>query len=443
MTRSTDNLSKEELLKKISSLEQDLAHLKDQAQELKKALIRSKEIASAFMNATSDLAVLLDTRGIILEVNEAAVRRFAKDYGELFGKSLFEFFPQEFTEFRKIYIDIVRQTKEPLRYQDEYEGMILLVCIYPILNEEDEVEQLAVFVTDNTEHSKNEDLLNSFSQIISHVQDPMAYVDKNYIFRIVNDAYLNIYDKSEKEVVGHSLEEILGPEVIEKKVKWNIQKCLNGQSVQQQEWFDFPNGDRRFMYFKYYPMFAKGNQLTTGVVLSAVDITKIKVMEDELKRLSVTDALTQVYNRGKFQQSLEEEIKRQRRYGAALAIIMFDIDHFKNINDTYGHDAGDKILVNLVELVKHCIRETDLLSRWGGEEFMILLPHTTLDNAAKLAERIRISIMGSIFEEVDSVTCSFGVSELLPEDTDETFTKRVDNALYESKRSGRNRVTVR
>ena len=444
--KSIENQSKQELLSKIDALEKEIRQLKDQDTKrihTEKALIKSKATSYTFMNATSDLAVLLNTRGIILEVNEAAVRRVGKGIGELTGKCIFDFFPPEFKNFRKVYINIVQQTKEPLRYQDEYQGMILHVCIYPILNDEEEVERLAVFVSDNTEHKRNEDLLYSYSQIVSTIQDPVAYFDKNFILRIVNDAYLYVYQKPKKEIIGHSLEEILGKDFIEKKIKWNIQKCLTGQIVQQQEWFEFPDGKRRFMYLSYYPMFAKGKQITTGVVLNSIDITKIKEMEEELKRLSVTDQLTQIYNRVKFHQALEEEIKRQRRYETDLTIIMFDIDHFKRINDTYGHDVGDKILVELVELVKLCIRETDIFSRWGGEEFMVLLPHTTLDNADKLSERIRIKVEEKNFEVVGSVTCSFGVSELLPEDTEETFTKRVDNALYESKRSGRNLVTIK
>jgi diguanylate cyclase (GGDEF)-like protein/PAS domain S-box-containing protein len=442
----SEDQSKEVLVEKIKALEEEIKLLKDRDSKrihTEKALIKTTANAYAFMNATSDLAVLLNTEGIILEVNEAAVRRVGKSVNELTGKCIFDFFPQEFKDFRKVYINIVQQTKEPLRYQDEYEGMILHVCIYPILNDGEEVEWLAVFVSDNTEHHRNEEKLYSYSQIISTIQAPVAYIDKNFIFRIVNDAFLIIYRKSKKEIVGHSLEELLGKDFIDKKVKRNIQKCLTGQGVQQQEWFDFPDGKRRCMYLNYYPMFAKGKQITTGVVLNSIDITKIKEMEEELKRLSITDQLTQIYNRVKFHQALTEEIKRQRRYETDLTIIMFDIDHFKRINDTYGHDVGDKILVSLVELGKQCIRETDIFSRWGGEEFMILLPHTTLDNAAKLSERIRVKIMESNFEVVESVTCSFGVSELLPEDTDETFTKRVDNALYESKRNGRNRMTVR
>ncbi len=439
-----DDLSKEQLMEKIKSLNREITRLKEkEAQRIhtEKALIKTKATAYAFINATSDLAALLNTNGIILEVNEAAVRRVGKRVTELTGKCIFDFFPPEFKDFRKVYINIVLQTKEPLRFQDEYKDLILNVCIYPILNDEDEVERLAVFVSDDTEHRHNEELLHRYSQILSTTQDLMAYIDKNFIFRTVNDAYLRIYKKSRKEIVGHSVEELVGKDYFEKKIKENIQQCLNGQGIQQQEWFDFPDGKRRCMYMSYYPLLAKDKHVT-GVLLNSVDITKIKQLEEELKRLSVTDLLTQIFNRTKFDQALKEEIKRCRRYNTELSIIMFDIDHFKHFNDTYGHDVGDKILVSLVNLVKKCIRDTDIFSRWGGEEFMLLLPHTSLENAVKLAERIRIKVKEHTFAKVESITCSFGVSEFIKEDNEETLIKRVDNALYESKRSGRNKVTV-
>ncbi len=440
-----DDLSKEQLLSKIKSLNREIARLKEKVARqplMEKALIKSKATAYAFINATSDLAALLNTDGMILEVNEAAVRRIGKRVSELTGKCIFDFFPTEFKNFRKVYINIVMQTKEPLRFQDEYRGLILNVCIYPVLDNEDEVERLAVFVSDNTEHKKNEELLYRYSRILSTTQDLTAYIDKNFIFRTVNDAYLRIYKKSRKEIVGHPLEELVGKDDFDKKVKGNIQQCLKGQKIQQQEWYDFPDGKRRCMYMTYYPLLAKDEHVT-GVVLNSVDITKIKQLEEELKQLSVTDSLTRIFNRTKFDQSLKEEIKRCKRYDTGLSLIMFDIDHFKNFNDTYGHDVGDKILVGLVNLVKKCIRETDIFSRWGGEEFMLLLPHTSLENAAKLAERIRIKIAEHTFETVGTITCSFGVSEFTKEENEETFVKRVDNALYESKRSGRNRVTLK
>jgi diguanylate cyclase (GGDEF)-like protein/PAS domain S-box-containing protein len=439
-----DDLSKEQLLERIKSLKREITRLKEkEAQRIhtKKALIKSKATAYAFINATSDLVVLLNTHGIILEVNEAAVRRVGKPVAELTDKCIFDLFPPEYKDFSKVYFKIVQQTKEPMRFQDEYKGLIFNVCIYPILNDEGEVEKFAVFVNDDTKHRRNEELLHRYSQILSTTQDLMAYIDKNFIFRTVNDAYLRIYKKSRDKIVGYSIEELMGKEYFEEKIKGNIKQCLNGRGIQQQEWFDFPDGKRRCMYMSYYPLLAKDNHVT-GVVLNSVDITKIKQLEEELKRLSITDPLTQIFNRTKFDQALKEEIKRCRRYNTELAIIMFDIDHFKHFNDTYGHDMGDKILLNLVTLVKKCIRDTDIFSRWGGEEFMLLLPHTSLENALKLAERVRIKVMKHTFDEVEFITCSFGVSEFRKEDNEETLIKRVDNALYESKRSGRNKVTV-
>ena len=208
----SEDQSKEVLIDKIKALEEEIKRLKDRDSKrihTEKALIKSKATAYALMNATSDLAVLLNTRGIILEVNEAAVRRVGISVGELTGKCIFDFFPPEFTEFRKVYINIVQQTKEPLRYQDEYKGLILHVCIYPILNDEGEVERLAVFVSDNTEHRRNEEKLYSYSQIISTIREPVAYIDKNFIFRKVNDAYLKIYQKQKKEIIGHTVEKIM------------------------------------------------------------------------------------------------------------------------------------------------------------------------------------------------------------------------------------------
>lgn len=439
-----DNYTREQLLDKINSLTHEVNLLKEN--DLKrvmteKALIKSKKSAYALLNATSDLAAILNPKGIILEVNEAAMRRVGKDVAELAGKSLFDFFPKEFKQFRSVYINIVMQTKEPLHFQDEFEGMIFQVCIYPVINNEDEIERLAVFVSDNTEYRRIEELLYRYTQILSTVNDPMAYIDKKFMFRTVNEAFVNYYQKKKEEIENHSVEELLGEDFLEKKIKWNIQKCLAGEKVRQQEWFDFPDGNRRCMYMSYYPLFAK-DDVVSGVIYNAVDITKMKEMEEELKRLSVTDQLTQIYNRVQFHRSLDEEVKRSKRYETELSLIMFDIDHFKSINDTYGHDVGDAILVSLTKLVQRYIRDTDIFSRWGGEEFMLLLPHTNRDNSHLLADRIRSRIEAHEFEVIGKMTCSFGVSNFQPGDTDESFTKRVDNALYESKHNGRNRVTV-
>jgi diguanylate cyclase (GGDEF)-like protein len=152
-----------------------------------------------------------------------------------------------------------------------------------------------------------------------------------------------------------------------------------------------------------------------------------------------TDLLTGAYNRYRFTELFEIEMQRVKRYGGGLALIMFDIDHFKAINDTYGHTAGDSVLKEIAGLVRDTIRANDVLVRWGGEEFMILAPHTG-DEAAALAEKLCVAVETHLFPAVRKVTASFGVSAYVPGDTLETLYARTDEALYRAKNQGRNRV---
>jgi diguanylate cyclase (GGDEF)-like protein/PAS domain S-box-containing protein len=407
--------------------------------ESDEALAISKATEQALMNATSDLALIMDTMGIILEISDAAAVRVGKKTDQLTGKCIFDFFKPEMIEFRKAYVNIVIQSRQLIRFEDQYEDTNLLVCIYPITDKNDDVVKLAVFISDTTQLKKNEMLLHRYSQILATINDPIAYIDKKFHYQTVNEATLKIYKKAREEMIGHPVEDIVGKKVFKEAYQQNIIKCLEGEKIYHQDWFDFPDGGRRYMYMSFYPVFAKDN-VVSGVVVNAVDVTKMKEMEEQLKLLSQTDQLTQIFNRVKFHDSLNQEITRVRRYEADLALIMFDIDHFKKINDTYGHDVGDDVLVGMADLVKECIRETDIFARWGGEEFMILLPHTSLDNAAKLAERIRAKVEKNRFPDVKKVTCSFGVTQFVKADDSETFTKRTDRALYKAKQSGRNRV---
>jgi diguanylate cyclase (GGDEF)-like protein/PAS domain S-box-containing protein len=172
------------------------------------------------------------------------------------------------------------------------------------------------------------------------------------------------------------------------------------------------------------------------------DITERKRMEKKLKRLATTDKLTGSYNRRKFKEIIGIEIERVKRYNQPLSIIMFDIDHFKKVNDKYGHVAGDHVLKTIADIVRKNMRKTDYLFRWGGEEFLILSSETQLDKAHALAERIRKAIESYKFKKVGKVTVSFGVTEFKERDTEDSFVKRTDDAMYKAKKKGRNCVEV-
>lgn len=172
------------------------------------------------------------------------------------------------------------------------------------------------------------------------------------------------------------------------------------------------------------------------------DVTKHKQIEEEIKRLATTDPLTGIANRREFNTQLEKEIERSKRYATSFSLVMYDIDYFKRVNDTFGHDAGDTVLQTLTTIVKSNIRTVDIVARWGGEEFMILMPQSDGTTAAEAAEKLRQKIVEHPFEPVGSLTVSFGVTPFKPQDNSDTLVKRVDDALYQAKEHGRNRVEI-
>ncbi len=137
---------------------------------------------------------------------------------------------------------------------------------------------------------------------------------------------------------------------------------------------------------------------------------------------------------------MRSELDRADRYGDELSLVLFDIDHFKTINDRFGHAAGDRVLVELAGRVRAKLRESDGLGRWGGEEFLVLMPHSTDEEAHQLAEKLRRLVAETPIEGVGTVTASFGVAQRRPLESAESLFRRVDGELYRAKQAGRNRV---
>lgn len=163
--------------------------------------------------------------------------------------------------------------------------------------------------------------------------------------------------------------------------------------------------------------------------------------EAQILSNSLTDALTGVGNRRALEQALPLEIGRAMRTGDKLSALMCDIDHFKAVNDTYGHEAGDRVLTRIGAILHSQMRPTDIVTRFGGEEFVLLTPDTGIDSAMEAAERIRALIASASIEPLHApVTASFGVAELQPGEQATSLLKRIDNALYAAKQAGRNRV---
>ncbi len=162
----------------------------------------------------------------------------------------------------------------------------------------------------------------------------------------------------------------------------------------------------------------------------------------ELEKLSITDKLTEISNRMKIEDILIAEIKRVQRTGRPFSVIMLDVDDFKEINDSYGHQVGDNVLREIAGLLKRSIRESDSIGRWGGEEFLIVCPETRENGSVVVAEHLRQRIADRTLSGGVRVTCSFGVAEYRAEEGETQFLRRVDRAMYQAKRSGRNKVEI-
>ncbi len=178
-------------------------------------------------------------------------------------------------------------------------------------------------------------------------------------------------------------------------------------------------------------------------VVTFTDVTGLDEKRRAYKRRASLDPLTGAYNRTRFNEALADQAEIARRYGSPLSLVFMDIDHFKSINDGFGHQAGDSVLIELTRLVRRMTRRSDLFARWGGEEFTLLLPNTDAAKARHAAEKIRHEVECGRFAVPGSVTCSFGVTEFNESDTAESFIARADEALYLAKQMGRNRVETR
>jgi len=186
------------------------------------------------------------------------------------------------------------------------------------------------------------------------------------------------------------------------------------------------------------------NHKNASFVISFTDITDLKKKSNLLEYQANHDTLTGLYNRQKFHEIYSKEMRRDKRYANNLSLIIFDLDHFKMLNDDFGHDVGDIALKEISNLSLDVIREHDTIVRWGGEEFIVLLPETDVEGAVIVANKLRDTI--EIFRDDQiprKITASFGITCLIEGDDENSFVKRADEALYQAKQAGRNVVITK
>ena len=182
--------------------------------------------------------------------------------------------------------------------------------------------------------------------------------------------------------------------------------------------------------------------VTFSILMMTAQRCYTKRLLEEKERLTLIDSLTQVGNRRFFTESFKEELEKSQRYKRPISLIIFDIDHFKNINDSLGHHTGDSVLQELCALISSQLRSSDYLARWGGEEFTVILPESALSSAIITAEKLRKAIEQHPFSCQQNVTCSFGVLQCSDNESVDSAIEKVDSKLYEAKETGRNKVVA-
>lgn len=257
-----------------------------------------------------------------------------------------------------------------------------------------------------------------------------------------------VTDFSGKVVLVNPAAEALLGKTQQQIVEGGIDNILD-DPASMQKWLEESSGEPIIVTFneKVLHLYASTIKADGGSVVGSAallrDITEEKRLEEELRRLSTTDGLTAIFNRRHMNDMLEKEYHRATRTGSSLSLIMFDVDHFKKFNDTYGHDQGDRVLKVVAKCLKDALRKYDYPCRYGGEEFIGILPNTDQAGAYAVAERLRKDIQNT---EVDGlhVTISLGVATypLHPVTHAEKMVELADAALYKSKEGGRNQTTL-
>ena len=323
-----------------------------------------------------------------------------------------------------------------------------------VITRTDDGKPLLMFGTlaDISERKKAEFLLQKFARAVEQNSASIIITDADRIIEYANPQFTAITGYSLNEVIGKTSPTFI-IDLIPPKIQPDFwQTILSGREWHAETMNRKKNGE---LYWEYGSISAltdpKGNITHYIAVNEDISIRKaaeekIQLLNIELEKLAITDFLTKLYNRRYFMQRSDEECKRASRSHQPLTLLMLDIDHFKKVNDTYGHEAGDLALQHVAEILRSSLREIDILGRMGGEEFAVLMPNTTLEDAVLLAERIRLSITNTVFDtsaQALTLTVSIGAEIFTAEMSGiDELLRNADVALYRAKNSGRNCVVA-
>ena len=285
---------------------------------------------------------------------------------------------------------------------------------------------------------KNSQTKKLLQTVINSSDDLIYYKDSKLRYIGCNKSFENLLAKKESEIIGKNDFELFEEDLAKVFRREDFEVLDENNLITSNEWIIFGH-KRIFFQTKRIPFIYKNKKI--GILGIARDITGLYEIQEKLKKQTYYDELTKIFNRKAYNERIQEKFDLFDRYDTNFTIAMYDLDDFKKINDTYGHDIGDKVLVEITNEVKSIIRKTDFLFRVGGEEFVIIFDKISLDESYDIAEKIRINISKMQIIENEKITISMGITQAIANDNPQSIYERVDKLMYQSKRNNKNQTT--
>ncbi len=431
---------------------------------------------AALLDATQSFAALQGRDGTILSINRGGAARFGKTPSEIVGSNLYALSTPQLAATRRRAIEQAILERRIVVLDDERAGRQLHNTIVPVAGKSGEVDRVAIFSEDVTDRRIAEAALRAsearYRLLAENTADVVWQADADLVFTYVNEADEKLRGFPRSEVVGHSLGQQLTPASLATAMRLHAERlaaersgivtattqfelellCKDGGTV----WAEIKSTAVRDEHGAITGFFGISRDITERKAAEAAlhdanaqlqsQLDEIRTLHAKLEEMAIRDGLTGLYNRRYLDETIEREIARAKREGHSLALVMIDVDHFKRLNDTYGHPAGDQVLVALGAMLREDTRAEDIACRYGGEEFLILLPHMSLEAARDRAEAWRLRFAALVVHHGElalQTTISLGVTAYPNHGhTSEELTQSADLALYLAKHDGRNRVTV-
>lgn len=347
---------------------------------------------------------------------------------------------------------VIERLRQSLKEERFFEGMttnyrkdgsnyIVRWNISPVRDDDGALTHFVSVQQDLTDFVRSQDRVRILAQALDATTDPVMMTDDQDRITFVNSAFSNLTGYSKDELIGNTPSILRADEHNESIYKALRESLQSGKDFKAHFINRRRNGSLYHTEQNISPLLDEHGHITHYICISR-DISKKIATEEALRDAATRDKLTGLFNRHQGEKLLSAAESEMAKDRYPIGILMCDIDHFKSVNDQFGHPIGDRVLRDVAHILRQSVRADDSVIRWGGEEFLILLRNCEQAPAIELAERIRKRVEAHRDEDVGQVTISLGLATLSPGETNDQLINRADQALYESKHTGRNRVTL-